>query len=54
MQSKHLDVMRGLDSWSGMRGRFVSQRSLMRGVGGLEQSKEVREESDLALIDGTP
>ena len=51
-QSKHLDVVRGLDSWSGMRGRFVSQRSLMRGVQGLEQSKEVREESDLALIDG--
>lgn len=52
-QSKHLEVVRGLDSWSGMRGRFVSQRSLMKGVAGLEQSREVGEESDLALIDGT-
>jgi hypothetical protein len=52
-QSRHLDLVRGLDSWSGMRGRFVSQRSLLKGVAGIDQSKDVYEESDLALIDGT-
>lgn len=49
----HLNVVRGLDSWEGMRGRFICQRSLMKGVAGLDQSKEIYEESDLALIDGT-
>jgi hypothetical protein len=49
----HLNVVRGLDSWEGMRGKFIGQRPLMKGVEGVEQSKEVHEESDLALIDGT-
>lgn len=51
--SLHLNVVRGLDSWEGMRGRFICQRSLMKGVACVEQSKETFEESDLALIDGT-
>jgi hypothetical protein len=50
--SLHLDILRGLDSWEGLRGKFVSQRALLKGVSGIEQSKEVFEESDLALIDG--
>lgn len=49
----HLNVVRGLDSWEGMRGKFICQRSLLKGVAGVEQSKEIYEESDLALIDGT-
>jgi hypothetical protein len=48
----HLEVVRGLDSWEGLRGKFVSQRALLKGVSGIQQSKEVFEESDLALIDG--
>jgi hypothetical protein len=48
----HLSIVRGLDSWEGLRGRFISQRSLMKGVAGVDQSKELYEESDLALIDG--
>lgn len=48
----HVNVVRGLDSWAGMRGKFVSQRSLMKGFTGIDQSKEIYEESDLALIDG--
>jgi hypothetical protein len=51
-QSLHLDIVRGLDAWEGMRGKFISQRALMKGVAGVEQSKEIYEESDLALIDG--
>jgi hypothetical protein len=51
-QALHLDIVRGLDSWEGMRGKFISQRSLIKGVAGVEQSKEIFEESDLALIDG--
>lgn len=51
-QALQLDIVRGLDDWKGMRGRFVSQRSLLKGVAGIEQSKELYEESDLALIDG--
>lgn len=48
----HVDVVQGLDSWPEMRGRFVSQRSLMKGVAGIAQSKEIYEEGDLSLIDG--
>jgi hypothetical protein len=48
----HLDVVRGLDFWEGLKGKFVSQRALLKGVSGIEQSREVFEESDLALIDG--
>jgi hypothetical protein len=51
-QALHLDIVRGLDAWEGMRGKFISQRSLIKGVAGVEQSKEIFEESDLALIDG--
>lgn len=47
-----LDIVRGLDSWEGLRGKFVSQRALIKGVSGIEQSREVFEESDLMLIDG--
>ena len=50
-QSLHLDILRGLDSWEGLRGKFVSQRALLKGLSGIEQSREVFEESDLALID---
>ena len=35
----HLQVLRGLDSWEGLRGKFVSQRALLKGVSGIEQSK---------------
>jgi hypothetical protein len=51
-QTLHLNVVGGLDSWVGMRGKFISQRSLLRGIEGIEQSKEISEEGDLALIDG--
>jgi len=46
-----LDVVHELDSWEGMRGQFISQRSLLRGVGGLSQSRELYGESDLVLVD---
>mmetsp|Transcript_26136 Transcript_26136/g.61382 ORF Transcript_26136/g.61382 Transcript_26136/m.61382 type:complete len:1098 (-) Transcript_26136:651-3944(-) len=48
----HLDILRGLDSWEGLRGKFVSQRALLKGVSNMEQSREVFEESDLTLMDG--
>lgn len=47
-----LDVLRGLDSLEGLRGKFVAQRALLKGVASVEQSREVFEESDLMLIDG--
>lgn len=47
-----LDILRGLDSWEGLRGKFISQRALLKGVSNMEQSREVFEESDLTLIDG--
>ncbi|KAG7350726.1 PX domain containing protein [Nitzschia inconspicua] len=50
-QSLHLRILRDLDSWEGLRGKFVSQRALLKGVSGIEQSREVFEESDLALIE---
>ena len=48
----NLDILRGLDSWEGLRGKFVSQRALLKGISNMEQSREVFEESDLTLIDG--
>ena len=48
----HMEVVKGFDSWQGMRGQFITQRALLRGVEGLDQSKEVSEESDLGIIDG--
>ena len=47
-----LDLVKGFDSWEGMRGQFISQRSLLKGVTGLEHSKDLYEEGDLILIDG--
>jgi len=47
----HLQLVRGFDSWEGLRGRFITQRALLKGVSGLEQSKEVAEESDLEMVD---
>lgn len=51
--SLHLEIVKGFDSWQGMRGQFITQRALLRGVEGLDQSKDVSEESDLDIIDGT-
>eukprot|EP00546_Thalassionema_frauenfeldii_P000257 CAMPEP_0178931358 /NCGR_PEP_ID=MMETSP0786-20121207/21870_1 /TAXON_ID=186022 /ORGANISM="Thalassionema frauenfeldii, Strain CCMP 1798" /LENGTH=1100 /DNA_ID=CAMNT_0020608235 /DNA_START=318 /DNA_END=3620 /DNA_ORIENTATION=+ len=47
----HLELVQGFDSWEGLRGRFISQRALLKGVTGLEQSKEISEESDLDVVD---
>jgi hypothetical protein len=46
------DIVKGLDSWPEMRGKFVSQRSLMKGVSGIEQSTDVSEESTLNFAEG--
>ncbi|GKY96950.1 hypothetical protein MPSEU_000654000 [Mayamaea pseudoterrestris] len=51
-QYLHLDVVRSLDSFAGMRGKFVSQRSLMKGVAGIEQSGALYEEAYISMIDG--
>lgn len=47
----HLSIVQGFDSWIGLRGKFIGQRALLKGVSGIDQSNEVYEESDLALID---
>lgn len=47
----HLDIVQGFDSWKGLKGKFIGQRPLLKGVSGIEQSNEVYEESDLALVD---
>lgn len=39
------EIVKGLDSWPGMRGKFISQRSLMKGFSGIEQSSDICEES---------
>lgn len=52
LQSLHLNIVSGLDSWTGMRGKFVSQRSLLKGISGIEQSRSIAEEGDLTMIDG--
>lgn len=51
-QALHLAIVKGLDSWGGLRGKFISQRSLLKGVAGIDQSKDVFEEGDVTLADG--
>jgi hypothetical protein len=51
-QALHVEVVSGLDSWGGMRGKFVSQRSLLKGVSGIELCKELYAEGDTSMIDG--
>lgn len=50
-QALHLEIVKGLDSWGGMRGKFVSQRSLLKGVAGIEQSRDIYDEGDVAMMD---
>jgi len=50
-QALHLGIVNGLDSWNGMRGKFVSQRSLLKGVCGIEQSRCLYDEGDITMID---
>jgi len=47
----HLGIVQGFDSWEGLRGKFVSQRALLKGVTGMEQAINVFEESDLSIVD---
>jgi hypothetical protein len=47
-----VELLKDLDGIEGMRGRFISQRALLKGVIGLEQCRDVFGESDLALVDG--
>jgi hypothetical protein len=49
----HHDIVKGLDSWPEMRGKFITQRSLMKGVSGIEQSTDVCEESTINFAEGT-
>ena len=53
LRACHIRIVRGFDSWEGLRGRFVSQRALLRGVAGLEHSKDLSDSSDYQMTDGT-
>lgn len=47
--SLHLAIVKGLDSWEGLRGEIVGERALMEGVVGLERVKSLVEDSDWSL-----
>ena len=49
--SLHLSIVKGLDSWEGLRGEIVGERALMEGVVGLEHVRTLVEDGDWSLSD---
>lgn len=47
----HMSILRGMDSWEGVRGELVSQRALLDGVSTLEIGNVVSESSYVSLKD---
>ena len=47
----HMSILRGMDSWKGVRGELVSQRALLDGVSTLEKGFGVSENSYASLKD---
>ena len=47
----HMSILRGMDSWEGVRGELVSQRALLDGVSTLETGIGVSEDSYASLKD---
>ena len=47
----HMSILRGMDSWEGVRGELVSQRALLDGVSTLESGFGVSEDSYVSLKD---
>lgn len=47
----HMSILRGMDSWEGVRGELVSQRALLDGVSTLEIGNVVSESSYISLKD---
>lgn len=47
----HMSILRGMDSWEGVRGELVSQRALLDGVSSLETGIGVSEDSYASLKD---
>jgi len=47
----HMSILRGMDSWEGVRGELVSQRALLDGVSTLEIGNGVSESSYASLKD---
>ena len=49
--SLHVKIVKGLDSWEGLRGEIVCERALMEGVVGLEGVRNLVEDSDYSISD---
>ena len=47
----HMSILRGMDSWEGVRGELVSQRALLDGVSTLETGNGISENSYASLKD---
>jgi len=45
----HVSILRGMDSWQGLRGELVSQRALLNGVSVLEGGNDLSEQSYASL-----
>ena len=48
----HMNIIKGLDSWEGLRGKIISQRALLAGVSTLEKGYEIADKSAISLSSG--
>jgi hypothetical protein len=46
----HLDILKGIDSWEGMRGKIIAQRALLDGVESLENAYEISSKSSERFV----
>ena len=48
----HMVIIKGLDSWEGLRGKIISQRALLAGVSTLEVGYQIADKSAISLSSG--
>mmetsp|Transcript_10785 Transcript_10785/g.12489 ORF Transcript_10785/g.12489 Transcript_10785/m.12489 type:complete len:1540 (-) Transcript_10785:2-4621(-) len=45
-----LDILKGVDSWEGMRGKIIGQRALLSGVAALEKTRDISHDSTKSFV----
>ena len=48
----HVNILRSIDDWLGMRGKILSQRSLLNGVACLEEANRAANDSYTSFGEG--
>lgn len=48
----HMNIIKGLDSWEGLRGKIITQRALLAGVSTLEMGYRIADKSAISVSSG--